>query len=50
VFIAIFGAVNMQPDSLAGLYERLSTAVSTVLSLAILARLLLDRRATHAAA
>ena len=45
VFIAIFGAVNAQPGSLAGLYERLATAASTVLSLAILARLLLDRRA-----
>lgn len=47
VFIAIFGAVNAQPGSLAGLYERLSTAVSSVLSLAILARLLLDRRTTR---
>ena len=42
--IAAFGAANNHAGAPAGLLERLATGVNTVLSLAIFARLLLDRR------
>jgi hypothetical protein len=50
VFIAIFGSLNAQPGSLAGLFERLATAGSMLLGLLVVARLLLDRRSARAAA
>jgi hypothetical protein len=45
VFIAILGALNNHPGAAAGLFERLATGINTILSLAIFARLLFDRRA-----
>lgn len=45
VLIAAFGAANNLAGAPAGLLERLATGVNTALSLAIFARLLLDRRA-----
>lgn len=44
VFIALFGMAGVH-GGLAGVYERVSTGVNSLLSIAILARLLLDRRA-----
>jgi hypothetical protein len=44
VFIAIFGALNGHAGAPAGLFERLSTGINTLLSLAIFTRLLIERR------
>lgn len=44
VFIALFGATKGHMGVPAGLFERLSTGVNSVLGIAIIARLLLDRR------
>ncbi len=44
VFIATFGALNGHAGAPAGLFEKLATGINTLLSLAILVRLLLDRR------
>ncbi len=43
-FIALFGATNGHGTLPAGLFERIATGVNTILGLAILARLTLDRR------
>ena len=43
VFIALFGAAGAA-GGIAGIYERVSTGVNSILSVAILTRLLLDRR------
>lgn len=43
VFIALFGMAGAH-GGLAGVYERVSTGVNSLLSIAVLARLLLDRR------
>jgi len=44
VFIALFGMAGAH-GGIAGIYERVSTGVNSLLSIAVLARLLLDRRA-----
>lgn len=49
VFIALFGASGAH-GGIAGIYERLSTGVNSLLSIAILARLVAQRRGERAAA